>query len=151
LLLIQLAAWPWPSRALAPLQPSAAQARVVEELAAIPGDVLALEDSYYGRLAGKRTNPDAGAIRCLEYIHLELPEDLVANLSDRRYAAVALSYRVERKDWGGPGEPLNRLIRDNYAFSRALIQDTPEVELLRIPRFIYLPKPDPPAATSESP
>jgi hypothetical protein len=140
LALMPFAIWPWPARATLPPAVCTAQAESVAGIAAIPGDVLVLEDPYYGWLAGKSMNADGASLLYLSDLGLDLPADLVQSITARRYGAVVLSYRPEIDIMRTrSGKELSRLITAHYTYSHSLVADGPLIDMLRIPRHIYLP------------
>lgn len=142
LFVVQYLVWPHPSRALAPDPVRATQRQVVAEIAAIPGDVLALDDPYYLWLAGKPLNADGGAIFWLSFEGLDLPPDLVDRVSGERYAAIVLTEPVELGVHArtASGRRFYELVRDHYAFTREIRPGDPWTDRLRVPRYLYVPK-----------
>jgi len=139
LALVSFVRWPWP----APLPPAVrtAQAASVAGIAAIPGDVLVLEDPYYGWLAGKPMNADGASFLYLSELGFDLPEDLVQGLTQRRYAGLVLSYRPETEIMGSrSGKRMSHLITEHYVYSHSLMAEDPLIDMLRIPRHVYLPQ-----------
>jgi hypothetical protein len=134
--------WPHAERAIPRLSVLEVQERVVAELAAVQGDVLALEDPYYLRLAGKSMNADGAAIFLLSYHGLPLPSDLEGRITGERYAAVVLSHPVESgvRARTASASRLHELIQDHYELVREIRLGDPEAERLRIPRYFYRPR-----------
>ncbi len=141
LVLVQLALWQLPERPRPRLDLIAAQAALVDSLAAIQGDVLVLEDAYYGILAGHRPNADASALRYLGFSGLDIPPDLAERITHREYAAVVLSDRAGARHRSLSHRRLHELIAENYAFERELVPlpDCRQAKLLRIPTELYRP------------
>jgi hypothetical protein len=145
LALVPFGLWTWPLDSRLSPEVRAAQKKVVAEIAALPGEVFVLEDSYYGWLAGKTMNPDGSSLRSLSHLGLDLPREIVDGLSTHRYEAVVLSYRAETKRVRSrSGNHLNRVIHENYVFSHTIVADSEEARILRIPRHVYLPRRLPP-------
>jgi len=141
LALLPLASWPWPLHAALTPATRAEQAQVVHEIAGMGGEVLVLDDSYYGWLAGKPMNADGASIGCLSMIGSTLPPDLVAGLEQQRYAALVLSYTVAGRSLPTEsGRQLIQLIDRYYIFSHQIGNETFEVAHLRVPRYVYLPR-----------
>jgi hypothetical protein len=143
ILVVQYMAWPRPVTALVPKEVRTSQRQVVETIRAIPGPVLALDDPYYLHLAGKPMHADGGTLFWLSFMGLELPADLAGNIAGRQYDAILLSNPVEKGIHvrTQSGRRLNRLIDENYTFSRQIIPEDGAIMALRLPRFLYLPKP----------
>jgi len=142
LIVVQFLIWPHPSAARWQPNVRAAQRHVVQEIAAMPGDVLVLEDAYYGWLAGKKLNADGGSLFWLSFIGLDLPPDLVDKITSTRYSAVVLSHRVEEGMHARThsARRLNHLIDDHYVFTRTLIPEDEKIQWLRVPRYLYWPR-----------
>jgi hypothetical protein len=130
----------------------AAQRQVVTEIQSHPGKVLALDDPYYLRLAGKPMHADGGTLFWLSQMGLVLPSDLADKISAHEYAAILLSNPVENGMHARTesARRLNRLINEHYSFSRRIMPEDRAVATLRLPRYLYLPRPDPSLASFRS-
>jgi hypothetical protein len=158
ILIIQYIVWPHPSQALVPRSIRTSQRQVVEEIRAHDGPVLALDDPYYLRLAGKPMHADGGTIFWLSQIGLALPADLQEKVARQDYQAVLLSTPIEdgMHARSESARKLYELINEHYTFSRRIIAEDSTVVTLRMPRYLYLPRPigypgDPLAAASQTP
>ena len=143
ILIVQYFAWPHPSSALVPGAVRNSQHEVVEEIRSHEGPVLALDDPYYLKLAGKAMHADGGTIFWLSEMDLDLPGDLKEKVSRQDYQAVLLSTPVEYGIHArtSSARKLYELIDEHYEFSRRIIPENGRVVTLRVPRYLYLPRP----------
>ncbi len=152
LFFVQYFLWPHPSRALIPDHVRDVQRQVVAEIAAIRGDVFALDDPYYLRLAGKPLNADGGSIFWLSFEGLDLPPDLVDRVAGERYAAIILAETVERGMHArtASGRRFHQIVHDHYVLAREIRPADSTLDWLRVPRYLYLPRAVAGAAASDA-